>query len=280
MILIADSGSTNTNWVLIDNKKEVAIFTTQGLNPYFIHSEEIIEILKLTFTDTEIIKSIKKVFFYGSGCSSEAMKKIIYNGIQPFFINATIEIETDLLAAAHALFQNESGIAVVLGTGASTCLYNGVQIIQNIKSLGYVFGDEGGGDHIGKLFITDFLNDELSEDITQKFIETYHLSKDDILRKVYREPFPNSFLASFCEFISNNSEYKQIDELIKSSFNHLFRNHICKYPEYKKFKIRVLGSTGYYFEKQLKEVAAEYKIYIDLILKNPIKELVDFHFKI
>ncbi|OFX18644.1 MAG: hypothetical protein A2041_04745 [Bacteroidetes bacterium GWA2_31_9b] len=279
MILIADSGSTKTDWVLIDNEKVIASYTTQGLNPFFKKSSEISEIIKPVFTDQKINESVEKIFFYGAGCSSEQMKEVIFNGIKPIFSTSEINIETDLLAAARALFKNDQGIAVILGTGASTCLYNGTEIIQNIKSLGYVFGDEGGGDHLGKLFITDFLNNNLSDDIKEKFENTFHLSKDDILRKVYREPLPNSFLASFCEFISNNSEHKQIDSIIKKSFNQLFKNHICKYPEYKKYKIRVLGSTGFYFEKQLKEIAAEFKLKIDLILKNPIKELVDYHLK-
>lgn len=279
MILIADSGSTKTDWVVLKDKKNIVSYTTPGLNPFFTTSSEISKIIKATFTDELIIKTIQKIYFYGAGCSSEQMKKVIIDGVKPVFSNAEITVETDLLAAACALFKNEQGIAVILGTGASTCLYNGNEIIQTIKSLGYLFGDEGGGDHIGKLFISDFLNDNLSDDLTRKFITTFSYTKDDILRKVYREPFPNSFLASFCEFISGNSENEQIDSIIKSSFNLLFKNHICKYPDYKKYKIRVLGSTGFYFEKQLKEVAKKYAVEIDLIIKNPIKELVDYHLR-
>jgi len=193
------------------------------------------------------------------------------------FKNASITVMSDLLGAARALFFNKTGIAVILGTGSSTCLYDGKSIIQTIKSLGYVFGDEGGGDHIGRLFITKFLNDSLPKDITKKFNDRFNLSKDQILRKIYSEPMPNNFLASFCEFIAENKSVAEIEHIINQSFSLLFENHISKYPDYKNQKIRVTGTIGHIFETQLTCIANQYECKIDQIIQKPISKLLDYH---
>jgi len=137
--------------------------------------------------------------------------------------------------------------------------------------------DEGGGDHIGKLFITRFLNDSLPIELTEKFTTRFDLNKDQILRNVYSEPFPNNFLASFCEFIAENKSNKEVESVIKQSFSLLFENYICKYPDYKNHKIRVTGTIGHIFEKELKLVADKYQCKIDMILQKPISKLIDFH---
>ncbi len=277
MILIADSGSTKTDWVLIDKVKGNSSISTQGFNPFFFRSDEITKEIRKYFDNTETNNLIRRIYFYGAGCSSDTMKEIIINGLQPVFINASITVKSDLLGAARSLFFNDPGIAVILGTGASSGIYNGSFITKTTKSLGYVFGDEGGGDHIGKLFITKFLTDSLSKGITEKFINTFNLTKDQILQKVYSEPFPNNFLASFCEFISENKASAEINEIILQSFNLLFERYINKYPDFKNYKIRVTGSIAHFFENELLFIANQHGCKIDLILKKPISRLIDFH---
>ena len=277
MILIADSGSTKTDWILFNTGAEKINFSTQGLNPYFINSVEIQTELRNVFTDFALNNGVKKIFFYGAGCSSDPMKKVVFDGLQPVFKNADITIKSDLLGATRALFFNEPGIAVILGTGSNTCLYDGNTVAKTIRSLGYIFGDEGGGTHIGKLFISYFLSNKLSDELKNKFINRYNLTKDQILQKVYSEPFPNSFLASFCSFINENSSFAEIEDILNHSFSELFRNYICKYPDYRNYKIRVAGSIGQIFEKQLRKTASQFKTDIDLILQRPITKLVEFH---
>jgi N-acetylglucosamine kinase-like BadF-type ATPase len=277
MILVADSGSTNTDWIILDQGKITLSFKTKGFNPYFTTSEEVFAEIK-SQTPKEIgINGISNIYFYGSGCSSEDMNNVILNGLSQYFTNSVIEINHDLLAAARALFLNESGIAVILGTGANTCMYNGKDITKNIPSLGFILGDEGGGDYMGKLFITDFLYGNLPEDISTDFSKKYKLSKDEILQKVYKENYPNRFLASFTEFILIHSSNSYINNIIKKTFRDLFKIHICKYKDYQEHKIRVTGSIGYHFRKQLIEVAAEFNSEIDLIEQNPILRLAQFH---
>ncbi|MCK5171163.1 MAG: ATPase, partial [Bacteroidales bacterium] len=265
MILVADSGSTNTDWVIIEKDKIISSFITNGFNPYFTESKEIYKELKIKVPENLQINDISNIYFYGSGCSSSELNSIIHNGLNHFFPDSDIEIYHDLLAAARALFMHDSGIVIILGTGANTCLYDGKNIVQNIPSLGYILGDEGGGDYLGKLFITEFLYGNLPKKIHTEFLKRYELTNDQIMNKIYKESNPNRFLASFCEFISKHKEDSFLNTLVKKSFTDLFLNHITKYENYTNFKIRVTGSVGFHFQNQLKEVAKEFNTHIDLI---------------
>lgn len=277
MILVADSGSTNTDWAVIEKDKVISTFSTKGFSPYFTKSDEITEELTIKIQKNINPEKIDKVYFYGSGCSSPKMNAIIDDGLKPFFSFSSIEIESDLLGAARALFNKESGIALILGTGANTCVYNGSNIVKNIPSLGYVLGDEGGGDYLGKLFITELLYGKLSKEITDDFLSAFNLSTKDIIYKIYKEPNPNRFLASFCNYISKHSQDSTIEKIIMKSFTDLFLNHITKYDNYENYKIRVTGSVGFYFQEQLKEVAKEFNTQIDLFVQNPILKLAQYH---
>lgn len=277
MIIVADSGSTCTDWVLIESENTKSIFQTNGLNPYFTKSEEITNELKLKFPRNISISDVDKIYFYGAGCSTEKLKSIINNGLKHFFPGSEIIIEHDLLAAARALFQNESGIAVILGTGANTCYYNGKSIVKNVTSLGYILGDEGGGDYLGKLFITSYLNGELPKEISEKFYNEYNLTTEQILHAIYKEPYPNKFLASFTKFVLKYSNNESVSEIINKSFSDLFIKHICKYDNYDKLKIRATGSVSCFFQDQFKKIALKFNTKIDLIEKEPINRLVQFH---
>lgn len=277
MILVADSGSTSTDWVLIEGKNVKSTFKTNGFNPYFVKSEEIINELKSKFPNNIPQNTVNKIYFYGAGCSSKKMISIIDIGLKNVFTDAEIVIENDLLGAARSLFQNESGIAVILGTGSNTCYYNGKSIEKHIVSLGYILGDEGGGVYLGKLFITSYLNNELPKDISDLFYNEYNLRKDQILHTLYKEPNPNRFLASFTKFILKHSKNDFLSAIINKSFSDLFVKYICKYDNHDKLKIRFTGSVSFFFQEQLIKTASKFNIKIDLIEKEPIHGLVQFH---
>jgi N-acetylglucosamine kinase-like BadF-type ATPase len=277
MIIVADSGSTCTDWVIIEEKQLIDTFKTKGFNPYFTKSEEITGELKSKYPKHIDLNAIETIYFYGSGCSSKEMNLIIHNGLSPFFKNSKIEIEHDLLAAARALFQNESGIAVILGTGSNTCYYDGKSIVKNITSLGFILGDEGGGDYMGKLLIQRYLNKELPDEIMHAFFSEYNLTSNQILHAVYKEEYPNRFLSTFSKFILNHAENEAISKIINTTFSDLFSKHICKYKNYKNLNIRCTGSISHFFSKQLNAVAKSYSAQIDLIEKEPIKGLTQYH---
>ncbi len=126
--LIADSGSTKCEWVLLNNGRSKTIFT-QGISPYFLNTEQIVLLLQ-----QELLKKIKvpveEVFYYGTGLGNPANVKLVTKALKQSFPGAAIEVQTDLLAAARALCGNEKGIAAILGTGSNSCYYNGRRIVK------------------------------------------------------------------------------------------------------------------------------------------------------
>lgn len=278
MILIADSGATKSDWILIDEKgNEQMNFQLVGLNPYYLSTEEIATILSKELTPFIEAKKVKKLYFYGAGCSSVYKCMMIEEAFEKLFKNADITIESDLLGSARALFGKEKGIACILGTGSNSCFYNGEKIANRVVSLGYFFGDEGSGAHMGKTFIKDYLLGKLPEELDEAFKKEFNYTRDNILDAVYNLPFPNRFLASFGEFYANNLSNKYILELITNSFREFFLNQVEQFKGYSKLPISFTGSVAHYFEPILRQVAAEFDVKIIKIMRSPIKSLADFH---
>ena len=279
MILIADSGSTKTDWILTDENKNQTRFSTIGYNPYFIDSESIYDSLSLKLVPELDAPAIKIVFFYGAGCSTPEKNAIVHKALSRCFPNSELLVEHDLLGAARALLGNNRGFAAIIGTGSNTSIYDGVETETNIDSLGYLLGDEGSGCYIGKKIIQNFIRGYLPSDLHDKFNLAYQYSHADIYDFIYNKPLPNRFLASFCKFADENKEHEYIKIIVKESFNDFFKNLVSKYEDYEKYTFNSVGSVGYIFKDILKEVAESYKMEIGKIIASPIENLVRFHLK-
>lgn len=276
MILIADSGSTKTDWRLVKDNNEITSFSTIGFNPYFIDSDSINKELN----KSELIKirdEELQVFFYGAGCSSDVNKDLINFSLKIFFANSEIQVHHDMLAAARAACGNQNGIVGILGTGSNSCVYDGENIIENIAALGYVLGDYGSGADIGKTFLKAFLEKELPDELHQAFMKSRKLSITDILDSVYKKNLPNRFLASFNIFVFENINHPYLSELVKKRMELFFEKNICKYTNYKEHKLNLIGSIAFVYKDILSEVALNYHIEIGKLIKQPIEELVKFH---
>jgi glucosamine kinase len=276
MILIADSGSTKTDWVLINGNKMVQ-YKTIGYNPYFVNSENIYHSLSETLVSQFDPLVIKQVYFYGAGCSNEANVNIVSKALSRCFINSSVEVGHDMLAAARALLGNDRGFAAIIGTGSNTCIYDGKNIAKNIDSLGYLLGDEGSGSYIGKKIVRDFMRGRLPDDLHKKFINKYGLSSAEIFDNLYNKPLPNRFLASFCLFADENRSHAYIKNVVKESFSDFFRHLVSCYSDYSKYSFNCVGSVGYIFRDILMEVAASYNMNTDRLIHSPIDNLVKYH---
>ena len=279
MILIADSGSTKTDWVLVDRDKNQSYYHTIGYNPYFVDSETIYDSLSKKLINQFDPSCIKKVLFYGAGCSQESKSNVVNNALTKCFTNAEIIVDHDMLAAARALLGDQRGFAAILGTGSNTCIYDGKQIEKNIDSLGYLLGDEGSGSYIAKKIIRDFMRGRLPGELQEKFQRTYNLTNSNIFDALYNGLAPNKFLAGFCKFADQNRKHKYIRRVVKESFNDFFKNLVRLYPDYQKFKFNCAGSVGSIFKDQLKEVAAAHGMQMGVIMPSPIINLVNYHTK-
>jgi N-acetylglucosamine kinase-like BadF-type ATPase len=278
MILIADSGSTKTDWVLIDKEGQTRRYETVGFNPYFVPADEMSEILDKFLVPFIDNRGIRELFYYGSGCSTKNKCFIVEEALEKVFPQARLEVEHDLLGAARGLLGMEKGIACILGTGSNSCLYDGHEIIENVPSLGYLFGDEGSGAHIGKIFISDYLHGKLPKIISLAFDKQYNLSLENILDAVYNQPWPNRFLGSFMEFIAGYKDNKYIQGLVHSSFRKFFGEQVTKYSDYDKLPVSFVGSVAYHFKDIIKDVAAHYHIKLNAVKKDPIRGLVKYHY--
>jgi N-acetylglucosamine kinase-like BadF-type ATPase len=279
MILIADSGSTNTSWCLIPNNEgiERVLFTTEGYNPYFVTQDYIVESLRKNLPESYDWNQVQKVGFYGAGCS-ENKYEFIRDSLKVIFKNADIDVAMDLHAAARALLGNKSGFAAILGTGTNSCTYDGESIVKNIDSLGFILGDEGSGAYTGRKLLRDYLRGDMPQEIEKLFIETYKTSAEEIFENVYEKPFPNKYCASFCPFIREHLRYSSwLENMVKDSFRDMFRNIITKYPNYQDYKFNCVGSIAFHFKSTLAEICSEFGMPIGIILQSPVDGLVDYY---
>jgi N-acetylglucosamine kinase-like BadF-type ATPase len=275
-ILIADSGSTKTEWCLLeDNKKKKII--TQGLSPYFFNTQEITEILQKELMPKLRNATPDEIHFYGTGCSTPVNAAIVKKAIRFLFPGSNIKVDHDLAGAAKALCGNEKGIACILGTGSNSCFYNGKKIVKNSPGLGYILGDEGSGAYLGKKVIQYYLYNTFDEDLMERFIARFQTSSSEILESVYKKPLPNRYLAGFAIFLAENRGHFMIENIIEDGFNDFFFNHVYKYRESWSLPIHFIGSIAYGFRDVLKDLCNSYELQLGIVLKNPMDGLVKFH---
>lgn len=276
MLLIADSGSTKTDWRLVKSNDEMVAFETIGFNPYFIDSVSVLN--ELTSSNLNEIKNeVTHVYFYGAGCSSDAKCKVMFNPLNKFFSNARVEVEHDMLAAARATCGKEKGMVAILGTGSNSCLYNGNIIVENVAALGYVLGDNASGADIGKAFIKTYLAKELPSVVEEDFNEQYNLSLADILDGVYQQPLPNRFLAGFSLFVHQHLDNPSIKKMVQQRFDLFFEKNICKYTDYQKYPLHLVGSIAANYKSLIEKIASKYQVKLGKIIRKPIEDLVSYH---
>jgi len=276
MILIADSGSTKTVWKCTDGAGTVFSAKTAGINPYYNTEEEILREISQARSKLSSIM-VQEIFFYGAGCSTDAQKEKVAKGLKAQFQTDAIEVNTDLLGAARALFQQEPGIVCILGTGSGSCIYNGEYIIHSIPSLGFILGDEGSGAFLGKLFVQDYLREEMPDDLLEEVNEKLGITKEEVLKNVNQNTMPSRYLAGFSKFIYEKIDHQYMHDLVYHSFNEFVKEYVIRYENYKKYKIGFIGSIAEKYQRILSEVLEENDIILGRIDKNPIVGLVEYH---
>ena len=274
MKLIAESGSTRTEWALVEGNHLVQNVLTEGLNPFFQSRREISRSVRLGLPEIFFKKKIEQVYFYGAGCTSD--KKNIIGASLVAQFKTPIQVESDLLAAARGLFKSEAGIACILGTGSNSCFYDGKNIVKNIKAAGYILGDEGSGATLGKFFLSDLLKGLAPKQIETDFYDKFKISSNDIMESVYNQPFPNRFLATIAFFLADYLDNDYVSTILTDNLRAFFVRNVCQY-DYKNYPIRFVGSIAYNYSVQLRSIANEFGVDIDIIEETPMAGLIDFH---
>lgn len=276
-VLIADSGSTKTDWCLCDAGTPVLAVQTQGINPYHQTEEAIGQVLaEELLPQLTPLPTCLSVIFYGSGCANDTACSRVKEAIQKVLATDDIIIHSDLLGAARALCGHDEGIACVLGTGSNSCLYDGKDIIANVPPLGYILGDEGSSAVLGRRLVGDCLKNQLPEAVRSEFLAEYNLTQETILEKVYRQPLANRFLASLTPFLSKHREVPEVHTLLVESFVDFFVRNVKQYRR-PWLPIHFVGSIANAFNAELKEAAESLGMELGCILKSPMEGLVKYH---
>lgn len=275
MILIADSGSTKTDWAIVKDKDTFEIVKTDGINPFFQTKEEIASEIESNLLQHLSSTEFKGIYFYGAGCTFDKVA-IVKDAILEHLQSDEIQVNSDMLAAAHALCGREPGIVCIMGTGSNSCVYDGSKITENVSPLGFILGDEGSGAVLGKLFIGSLLKNQLKQGLKEEFLKEYNLSIAEIIDKVYRQPFPNRFLASLSPFIKKHIKEPSVHRLVLDNFKLFFKRNVMQY-QYKDQSVNFIGSIAYYYQDVINEAASQMGINKGLILKSPMEGLIKYH---
>lgn len=275
MKLIAESSSTKTEWALVEGQQLIQHTFTEGLNPYFQTRREISRSVRLGLPDVFFRKKLEQVHYYGAGCNSQEKRNVIGASLVAQF-KTPIQVESDLLAAARGLFKTESGIACILGTGSNSCFYNGKIIVRNVRSGGYILGDEGSGAVLGKTFLGDVLKGVAPLQVTTAFFDKFRTTPNEVMEAVYNRPFPNRYLSTVAQFLADFMHEEYVSNMVKSNFRNFFRRNVCQY-DYQSYPIRFIGSVACRYADTLREVAYEFGVSLDVIVESPMKGLIEFH---
>jgi glucosamine kinase len=277
MLLIADSGSTKTEWMLIEKGQLLKTIYTEGFNPYYYGESEIVRILN-TQLKPQLSDSVpEEVIYYGSGCSTEQNCSIVSKAFNFVLGSERITVYHDLLASAHALLGRNKGIACILGTGSNSCLYDGNDIIFNVPSLGYLLADEGSGVYIGKSFITAYLYGEVPASIAKDFEHTFPSMQSEILDSLYRKEKPGKYLSEFSRFVGKHISHIFCRQLVEDSFDAFIRVQLCKYPEYDKLPVGFTGSVAFHFRGILRDRLKKAGINAGNITASPAEGLLRYY---
>ena len=277
MILLADSGSTKTDWGLVENGKLVKRLRTSGMNPYQMSEEAITEEIKTHLVPELPGTVLDEVHFYGAGCTKEK-QPIVERALRAnLTINGECEVASDMLGAARGICGHKPGIACILGTGSNSCSYDGKNLVKNVSPLGFILGDEGSGAVLGKLLVGDVLKNQMPEAITKRFFEKYKLTSAEIIDRVYRQPKPNTFLASFVPFLEENIDEPKIYNLVKESFRSFLRRNVMQYDGWQTLPIGFNGSIAKIYKKPLLEALEEEGMHLGRIIQAPMEAMVEYH---
>lgn len=274
-ILIADSGATKADWCVARGKEVLHRFTTQSIHPVYQTAEEMQQEVREKVLPHTTVTTIQAIYFYGAGCIPENVS-LVKEALFASFPIHTIQVQSDLIAVAHALCGHEPGIACILGTGSNSCEWDGSKVTKQIPPLGFILGDEGSGAALGRQLVSDALKERLTKGLKEELMEEYRLTPALVIEKVYRQPFPSRFLASLSPFLKKHINDPTIYRILHRGFSDFFERNVMAY-DYKKNRVHFVGSIGWHYADVLREVAAGKGIEVGTIARSPIEGLIEYY---
>lgn len=281
MILIVDSGSTKCDWLAINREGEQVLEKqrTKGLNPAILSEEKLRKRINKNQVLIENSNEVSYLFFYGAGCGTDKPRKQLEAVLEDIFPNAEVLVREDTYAAIYStIANNEAAVVCILGTGSNCSYYDGNNVHQKVKSLGYSIMDDASGNYYGRQLVRDYYFNNMPEDLKVSFAERYNMESDHIKHNLYKESNPNAYLANFAEFMFLNKESDYVQTLIKEGIKLFTRNCIMQYKEVlDKVPVHFAGSIAFYAQDEIREIAQEMGFTVGNFQRRPIEGLVSYH---
>lgn len=279
MILVADSGSSKSDWILALPDSKPLSFSTKGLNPFFVSEKEIERVIQNVPEIIPYIDEVSEVYFFGSGCSSPDRRELVSNALSRLFTNAFIDVEIDLIGSAYATCGDRKGYIATMGTGSDISFFDGENVTPSKHGIGFVLGDEGSGAWFGKQLLTKYLYGTMPPELHMAFASKYGVSKEQVIKQLYQRASPNTYLASFAPFMSDHLEHSFIYDLLVSGFEEYVETCIRPFPDYREYNCHFVGSIAFHFQDVLKGVCEVHGVQIGKIIKSPIQDLFNYIFE-
>lgn len=275
-ILVADSGSTKTDWILISEGNGILEIPTVGINPVRDSKNTISFVIAQSLVPSlPSACGIEEIYFYGAGCV-DPYRQFVQVALKESFPSSQIFVESDLLGAARALCGNQPGIACILGTGSNSCYYDGQRIVENVSPLGFILGDEGSGAVLGRTLLGNIYKGVFDPCMKDAFEKYFNLSLSEVIDKVYRQPQPNRFLASLVPFVGEHRDDDKVHQMLVSHFRSFFVRNVKKYNKMH-MPVNFVGSIACIYEEELREAAGLEGLIVGKIIKSPAGEIAVFH---
>ncbi|SEG13252.1 BadF-type ATPase [Halpernia humi] len=280
MFAIVDGGSSKCDWIILNDAGKILLKTeTIGFNPNIIDAHLIpAEIYKNLQLATEALK-IEYLFFYGSGCGVPENCLLVENELQKVFQNAQIVVKEDMTAAAYAAYDGKPAVICILGTGSNSCFFDGENIRRDLPSLGFLIGDEGSGNALGKILLKNYFMKKFPADLHEDFSKTYNLKIEDVISNMYHNPRANAYLADFSRFILERKSHPYLQHLVFEEIKNFLDYQVLPYEESKNCDINFIGSIAHYYEDILRAAAAEMHLTVGKVVQKPIESLAEYHLK-
>ena len=278
--LVADSGSTKTDWCLMKKGKKPVHFSTQGINPYLQTKDMIAGMLKNELPWDNTKHKVDKLHYFGAGAANPEKQAFLQDILKAHFAVKNTEVAGDLVAAARALCGEKKGIVCILGTGSASCYYNGKKIMDQRPSLGYIAGDEGGGNYIGKRILQYYAYGTFDNELKIAFEMRYGSDLKQIINKLYHEPNPNRYLASFVPLLKDCRGHFMVENIIEDCLNDFFHSSILKHRHSWNMPLYFSGSVAYEFRDVLENLCSQYELEIGKVQKSPMDGLIKYYKKL
>jgi N-acetylglucosamine kinase-like BadF-type ATPase len=277
MLIIADGGSTKTDWRITGDDGQVISATSTGFNPNYNDAAGIMALIKKGLKHEIPADASGTIYYYGAGCWDEGRAALVQKAFNQVFPKFVTHVSHDILAAALATCGNQPGIACILGTGSNSVLFDGLKVVDNVTNLGFLLGDEGSGSQIGRKLVKSYFYREMPAELHPVIEAQCPAGRKEILDRIYEGPMPAAYLASFAHHFSKHQKHPFVKELIKSCFEEFVVRHVCKYENHENLPIHFIGSVAYHFQTILQEVLRKHGLKQGHILMKPIGNLLKYH---